>query len=68
MQEQTIPTSVLVKGLPIEAQSLMAACILVLDSMYRDYHDTKAHPQMSLEEHIESCQLSEHDVGTVRSS
>jgi hypothetical protein len=66
MQEQTIPISVLIKGMPIEAQSPIVACIRVLDSMYRDYHDTKAHPQMSLDEHIESCQLSERDADSVR--
>jgi hypothetical protein len=66
MQEQTIPISVLVKGLPDEVRGPIVACIRVVDSMYRDYHDTKAHPQMSLDEHIESCQLSEQDADAVR--
>jgi hypothetical protein len=66
MQEQTIPISVLVKGLPDEVRGPIVACIRVVDSMYWDYHDTKAHPQMSLDEHIESCQLSEQDADAVR--
>jgi hypothetical protein len=66
MQEQTIPISVLVKGLSAEVRRPIMACIRVVDSMYRDYHDTKAHPQMSLDDHIESCQLSEQDADSVR--
>jgi hypothetical protein len=67
MQEATIPISVLVKGLPAEQRGPIAACICVVNSMYRDYHDTKAHPQMSLDDHIEDCKLSEEDADSVRS-
>src|SRR5688500_8178338 len=66
MQEQTIPISVLVKELPAEVREPIVACIRVVDSMYQDYHDTKAHPQMSLDDHIESCQLREQDADSVR--
>jgi hypothetical protein len=66
MQEQTIPISVLIKGMPAEEQSKLVACIRILDSMYLDYHDTKAHPQMSLDDHIDYCKLSEEDADFVR--
>jgi hypothetical protein len=66
MQEETVSISVLVKAMPAQEQSQMVACVRILQSMYMDYHDTKAHPQMSLNEHIESCQLSQQDADSVR--
>jgi hypothetical protein len=66
VQEQTIPISVLVKEMSPEEHSELVACIGILHSMYLDYHDTKAHPQMSLDEDVDDCQLSEQDADPVR--
>jgi hypothetical protein len=61
-----IPVSELIATLPEEARASFRAVCSVVDSLYRDYHDTKGHPEMTLDEHIGSCGLTAEGAAFVR--
>jgi hypothetical protein len=42
------------------------AALRIADSMTRDYHDTKSHPALGLDQHIAYCELSEAEARFVR--
>lgn len=63
---ETIPLKELTDTLPIYVRDGWHATLAVLDSMYLDYHDTRANPTMSIDDHIAYCKLSEPNGKFVR--
>ena len=64
--EQTRPIAELIALMPADEQSGWFAAVSAIDSMNWDYHDTKANPTMSLEDHIGYSNLSDADADFVR--
>ena len=60
------PISDLSTIVPAQEHEGWAAALAVVSSMSRDYHDTRSHPTMSLEDHIADCRLAEAEASFVR--
>lgn len=53
---------------PDESRPQVLTLMQVLDSMSRDYHDTKAHPMMTLDDHAEFYKLDAEQTQFVKNS
>jgi hypothetical protein len=60
------PISDLSASVSAREQEGWAAALAIVSSMSRDYHDTRSHPMMSLEDHIADCRLTEAEASYVR--
>jgi hypothetical protein len=49
------PIADLLAKLPVDTRPLFAAAFQVVDDMTMEYHDTKAHPFSSVDEHLGYC-------------
>jgi hypothetical protein len=56
----------LLASVPEDSRATAAMLMRVLDSYHRDYHDTKAHPAMTLEDHAEDLKLTPGDLECAR--
>lgn len=63
-----LPLAELLEELDLADRENYRAAFAVLDSMYRDYHDTRASPTMSLDDHLVDCRIGEPQATFVRSS